>query len=53
MRFAFGKTIGEKAIPTAAKNATTQLVHPNVRIPNKKVNIGMTFEPSGSIFVSL
>ena len=42
-----GRTIGENAIPTAPKNATTQLVQPNVRIPNINVKNGMALLPTG------
>ena len=51
-RFPAGKIIGEKAIPTALKNATTQPVHPNVSSPNRNVKKGITLEPLGSTFVS-
>ncbi len=45
--------IGEKAIPTALKKATTQPVQPKVRSPKIKVRNGIAFEPFGSTFVRL
>jgi len=53
IKFPFGKTNGENAIPTAAKNATTQEVQPNVNKPNINVRNGIALEPFGSIFVRL
>ncbi len=45
--------IGEKAIPTALKNATTQPVQPKVRSPKIKVRNGIALDPFGSTFVRL
>jgi hypothetical protein len=43
-----GKITGVKEMPTALKKATTQDVHPKVKIPNKKLKKGIAFDPTGS-----
>jgi hypothetical protein len=51
-KFPFGKITGVKAMPTLAKNATTQEVHPNVNNPKTKDNRGTAFDPATSFFVN-